>query len=141
MQVKVKKMNPNAKLPEYKTRAASGFDLEACIPYALFLSPGGYATIPTGLAFEICEGYEVQVRPRSGHGSQGILAMLGTIDADYRGEVKVTVYNHTSRMFVVESGMRLAQGVLAKALRAEILEASSLGETPRGSEGHGSTGR
>lgn len=141
MQVKIKKLSPQAKIPEYKTRGASGFDIEACMPHALFLSPGGFASIPTGMAFEIGEGYEVQIRPRSGHGSQGILAMFGTIDSDYRGEVKITVYNHTSRMFVVESGMRLAQGVLAKALRAEIFESIRLTDTDRGSEGHGSTGR
>lgn len=141
MQVKIKRLSPNAKIPEYKTRGAAGFDIEACMPHSLFLSPGGFATVPTGLAFEVCDGYEVQIRPRSGHGSQGILAMIGTIDSDYRGEIKITVYNHTSRMFVIDSGMRLAQGVLAKALRAEIFESIRLTDTERGSAGHGSTGR
>lgn len=127
MQIKVKRAFSDVRVPEYSSPGAAGFNIEAYLPYPLFISPGGYATIPTGLFLEVSEGYELQVRPRAGHGAHGILTMLGSVDADFRDELRVTVYNHTSRPFVVESGMRLAQGVLAKALRAEILDVESTG--------------
>lgn len=138
--MRVKRLDSKAVLPAYKTAGAAAFDIETCLPYPLWVSPKGYATIPTGLSFEIPEGYEVQIRPRSGHGSQGILTMFGTIDADYRGEIKIVIYNHTLRPFVVESGMRLAQGVLAPVTQAMIIETDEISVTDRGSDGFGSTG-
>lgn len=138
--MKVKRLDQKAVLPSYKTAGAAAFDIETCLPYPLWIGPKGYATIPTGLSLEVPEGYEVQIRPRSGHGSQGILAMFGTVDADYRGEVKIVIYNHTLRPLVVESGMRLAQGVLAPVTQARIIETDTLSSTERGSQGFGSTG-
>lgn len=127
MQIKVKRAFSDVKLPAYVSTGASGFDIEAYLPYPLFVSPGGYANIPTGLCLEVAEGYELQVRPRAGHGANGIITMLDSVGSEDRGELRLTVYNHTSRPFVIESGMRLAQGVLAKALRAEILDVESTG--------------
>jgi len=132
-------------LPAYQTDGAAGFDLAAALPadQALTLAPGERAAVPTGFAVEIPDGYEGQVRPRSGlarrHGVTLVNAP-GTIDADYRGEVMVLLINLGTDPVVIARGMRIAQLVIAPVTRAELAERSDLGETGRGAGGFGSTG-
>ena len=130
-------------LPAPKTGAAAGFDLAAAVETPLVLKPGGRALVPTGFAIALPEGYEGQVRPRSGlaveHGVT-VLNAPGTIDADYRGEVKVPLINHGEQEFTVTRGMRIAQLVVAAVAAARVVEVAELGETPRGTGGFGSTG-
>jgi dUTP pyrophosphatase len=129
-------------LPRYETDQAAGLDLKADEPVAL--APGERALVPTGLSLEIPPGYEGQVRPRSGlavrHGV-GLLNAPGTIDADYRGEVKVILVNLGQAPVRFERGERVAQLVIAPVVRATLVEAEALGETGRGAGGFGSTGR
>lgn len=132
-------------LPAYETSGAAGMDLRAAVREGepLTIAPGGRALVPTGLVFEIPEGFEGQVRPRSGlafkHGVT-CLNTPGTIDSDYRGEVKVLLVNLGSEDFVVARGLRVAQMVVAPVTRAEIVEADLANETARGAGGFGSTG-
>ena len=131
-------------LPAYGSAAAAGLDLVAAVPAdePLQLSPGGRALVPTGIALELPEGYEGQVRPRSGlavkHGI-GVLNAPGTIDADYRGEIIVLLVNFGTETFAIARGMRIAQLVIAPVARAELREAV-LSMSERGSGGFGSTG-
>lgn len=131
-------------LPRYKTDGAAGADLCSAEAGALVLAPGDRAAVATGLVLEIPEGYEAQVRPRSGlalrHGLTVVNAP-GTIDADYRGEVKVLMVNLGNVPVTLERGDRIAQLVFAPVTRAEFTEADRLAETDRGSGGFGSTGR
>jgi len=132
-------------LPSYQSEHAAGFDLTAAVPSAnpVMIAPGTRALVPTGLAIALPEGYEAQVRPRSGlavrHGLT-ILNSPGTIDADYRGEIQVVLANLGSESFAVSRGMRIAQLVIAPVVRARIAEVESLDKTSRGSGGFGSTG-
>jgi dUTP pyrophosphatase len=132
-------------LPAYQSAHAAGLDLLAAVPdtVPITLMPGARALVPTGIAIAIPEGYEGQVRPRSGlaarHGVS-IVNAPGTIDADYRGEVQVLLVNLGSESVVVSRGMRIAQLVIAPVVRAHIVEAESLDKTSRGSGGFGSTG-
>ena len=132
-------------LPSYQSEHAAGFDLIAAVPSAnpVMIAPGTRALVPTGLAIALPEGYEAQVRPRSGlavrHGLT-ILNSPGTIDADYRGEIQVVLANLGSESFAVSRGMRIAQLVIAPVVRARIAEVESLDKTSRGSGGFGSTG-
>jgi dUTP pyrophosphatase len=131
-------------LPAYETAGAAGLDLRAALPEGpLRLEPGERLLVPTGLVLELPVGTEGQVRPRSGlalrHGVT-LLNTPGTIDADYRGEVKVILINHGQRVFTVEHGDRIAQLVVAAVLQAEIVEVAELSETTRGAGGFGSTG-
>lgn len=131
-------------LPAYETAGAAGLDLRAALPEGpLRLEPGERLLVPTGLVLELPVGTEGQVRPRSGlalrHGVT-LLNTPGTIDADYRGEVKVILINHGQRAFTVEHGDRIAQLVVAAVLQAEIVEVAELSETTRGAGGFGSTG-
>jgi dUTP pyrophosphatase len=131
--------------PSYQTAGAAGLDLVAAIPATgpLALVPGGRALVPTGIAIAIPEGYEAQIRPRSGlavrHGLT-ILNAPGTIDADYRGEIQVVLANFGSETVMITRGMRIAQLVVAPVARAHLLEVSSLDGTERGTGGFGSTG-
>jgi dUTP pyrophosphatase len=133
-------------LPSYQSELAAGFDLIAAVPTAnpVTIAPGARALVPTGLAIALPEGYEAQVRPRSGlavrHGIT-ILNSPGTIDADYRGEIQVVLANLGNESFAVSRGMRIAQLVIAPVVRARIVEVESLDKTSRGSGGFGSTGR
>lgn len=141
MKVIVKKLVDWAEIPKRHTSLASGFDLEACIPEDVFIHPGEHKKIPTGLAFEIPAGHEGQVRPRSGLSlKHGVMAAFGTIDADYRGEVSVVLYNHSFRNFRVEPKMRIAQMVISPVSYCELEESSTLSDTTRGEAGFGSTG-
>ncbi len=132
-------------LPAYETAGSAGMDLRAAIDEdrQLIIKPGKRALVPTGLIFEIPEGYEGQVRPRSGlafkHGVT-CLNTPGTIDSDYRGEVQVLLINHGEDDFVIERGMRVAQMVVAAVTQAEISENELANDTERGSGGFGSTG-
>lgn len=130
-------------LPAYQSADAAGFDLSAAVETDLVLAPGTVALVPTGLAMAIPRGFEGQVRPRSGLAAKNGITVLntpGTIDADYRGEVKVILINHGSAAFTVTRGMRIAQMIIAPVLQAALVEVGSLDETNRGSGGFGSTG-
>lgn len=135
--------NVTVPLPEYRTAGAAGLDLCAAVPEPVRLAPGERRLIPTGLKLEIPEGFEGQVRPRSGlalrHGI-GMVNAPGTIDSDYRGEVSVLLVNLGQEPFVVEPGARIAQLVICPVARAELVEVASLSETERGAGGYGSTG-
>jgi dUTP pyrophosphatase len=144
--VKVKRLRPDSTnpLPTYMTSHAAGMDLYAELAQELLLVPGGRALVPTGIAIELPEGYEAQVRPRSGLALKHGIALVnspGTIDADYRGEIGVIVINHGTEPFVVRSGERIAQLVFASFARASLVEVAELGESVRGDGGFGHTGR
>lgn len=133
-------------LPAYETAGAAGMDLRAANDTGapISLSPGARALVPTGFVFEIPEGFEAQIRPRSGLAYKDGVTCLntpGTIDSDYRGEVQVLLINHGARDFVIERGMRIAQMVIAPVVQARIEERSLTQDTARGSGGFGSTGR
>ena len=132
-------------LPAYQTALAAGFDLTAAVPDAapLTIAPGARALVPTGLAFALPEGFEAQVRPRSGLAMKHGLTVLnspGTIDADYRGEVQVLLVNLGGESVVITRGMRIAQCVIATVTRAALVEVPALDQTVRGAGGFGSTG-
>ena len=132
-------------LPAYETAQAAGMDLRAAVPQdaPLVLRPGERHPVPTGLAFALPEGFEGQVRPRSGLAFKSGITCLnspGTIDADYRGEVKVILINHGPEDFIIRRGDRIAQLVIAPVVQAEWLEVDNLDDTVRGSGGFGSTG-
>ena len=130
-------------LPAYETAHAAGVDLLAAVEADVILPPGGRALIPTGLAIALPEGYEAQVRPRSGLAARDGVTVLnspGTIDADYRGEVKVILANLGDKPFAVTRGMRIAQMVVAPVVRLEWSVTETLPETARGAGGFGSTG-
>jgi len=132
-------------LPAYQTDDAAGCDLMAAVPAdaPLVLAPGERALLPTGIAIALPAGYEGQVRPRSGLAVRNGVTVLnapGTIDADYRGEVKVPLINHGAEEFTVTRGMRIAQLIVAPVTRAHFVEAEVLPETARGTGGFGSTG-
>jgi dUTP pyrophosphatase len=133
-------------LPAYQTAHAAGLDLLAAVPEEspVVLAPGKHAMIPTGLTIALPEGYEAQVRPRSGLAAKHGLTVLnapGTVDADYRGEISVLLINHGAAPFTIRRGERIAQMVIAAVIRAELRLVDSLAETQRGSGGFGSTGR
>ncbi len=131
-------------LPHYATSGAAGADLKACLSESVVIMPGCSALIPTGLHMAIPEGYEIQIRPRSGlalHHLMTVLNTPGTIDSDYRGEIKVILMNHGKKEFIVTPGMRIAQMVLASVIRARFLVSSELAYTERGKGGFGHTGQ
>lgn len=143
IKVKIKKLNDKAALPEYQSEHASGMDLSACLDEPRTLQPMERAIIPTGLAIELPPGFEAQIRARSGLSSKHGIAMangVGTIDADYRGEVGVLAINLSEEPFVIEPGMRIAQMIIARYERVELQETKELGSTKRGETGYGSTG-
>lgn len=126
--------------PAYMTAGASGADLHAVLDRPRLLHAGQTMQVPTGIAIELPDGFEAQVRPRSGLSAQGILAVLGTIDSDYRGEISVTLVNLSHRTFDVVDGLRLAQLVIAPVARARFEWALDLAPSDRGTRGFGSTG-
>jgi len=131
-------------LPSYKSSDAAGMDIRAALDEPILLKPGERALIPTGLQFAIPRGYEIQVRPRSGLAIKHGITMLnspGTIDADYRGEVKLIAINHGQHNFKIERGERLAQLIIAPVVQMPVVEVDKLDETERGDGGFGSTGR
>ena len=135
--------NLDLALPAYETAGAAGMDLRAAVTEPLTLTPGTRYAVPTGLAFAIEPGFEAQIRPRSGLALKNGITCLntpGTIDSDYRGEVKVILINLGNEPFTISRGDRIAQMVVAPVVQAEILEVESLNETMRGAGGFGSTG-
>lgn len=144
--VKVKRLRPESanSLPAYMTSHSAGMDLYAELAEDLVLRPGARALVPTGIAIELPDGYEAQIRPRSGLALKHGISLVnspGTIDTDYRGEIGVIVINHGADPFVIRSGERIAQMVFAPFARASLIEVAELGETARGAGGFGHTGR
>lgn len=140
----VKRLSPLATIPAYQSEHAAGLDLHAAIEAPTTIAPGAILLVPCGFAVAFPPGFELQVRPRSGLATRFGISMPnapGTIDADYRGEVKVPLINLGREAFTVEPGMRIAQAVLAPVVRAAIEEVAELDETARGAGGFGSTGR
>ena len=135
--------NADLPLPAYETAQSAGMDLAAAIDAPITLSPGERSMVPTGLAIALPAGYEAQVRPRSGLAAKNGVTVLntpGTVDADYRGEVKVILINLGDTAFEIERGMRIAQMVIAPVTQAAFAEVDELPETARGTGGFGSTG-
>ncbi|MBO6586726.1 MAG: dUTP diphosphatase [Gracilimonas sp.] len=144
-QVLIKKLDhaKDLPLPNYESVAAAGMDVRAAVETPIVIKPGERTLIPTGLQMALPEGYEAQIRPRSGLAIRNGITMLnapGTIDADYRGEVKVIAINHGEEEFVVNHGDRIAQMVIAPVTQLPLLEVDELDETDRGEGGFGSTG-
>jgi dUTP pyrophosphatase len=145
VEISVKRLphNTNLPLPEYETVQSAGMDLPAAIDSPMTLSPGEHAMLPTGLAIALPGGYEAQIRPRSGLAARNGVTVLntpGTIDADYRGEVKVILINLGTEPFEIERGMRIAQMVIAPVTQGKLTEVDDLSDTARGAGGFGSTG-
>lgn len=142
--VQFRKLDPRASLPSYQTPGSAGMDLAAFLPAGdAVLSPGSIAIIPTGLSVAIPAGFEGQVRPRSGLSTKyGVTVpnAPGTIDSDYRGELRIALINLGREPFTITHGLRVAQLVIAPVVRAEIVEAAELDDTQRGQGGFGSTG-
>ena len=144
IKVLVKKLNSKVQLPKYKTSGSSGMDLMALIENPIKIKPQESVLIPTGITIAIPEDTEVQIRPRSGLAAKSNISVLntpGTIDSDYRGEIKIILFNHGKDEFVVNNNDRIAQMVLMPILKAEFEEVNNLPETIRGSGGFGSTGK
>ena len=141
--VLIKRLDPSVKLPMYKTNGASGMDLVAFINKPINIKPKTSSLIPTGLSVAFSKDYEIHIRPRSGLAAKNNISVLntpGTIDSDYRGEIKVIIYNHGNYDFTINNGDRIAQMILAPVVKMELEETSNLPETIRGEGGFGSTG-
>lgn len=142
--IPIQKLNDQAIIPKYQSELASGFDLHACLTETITILPGQRAIIPTGIAFALPDHLEIQIRPRSGLAAKHGITVLntpGTIDADYRGEIKVILYNTSDQDFVIQHGDRIAQGVLQVVIRETFVEVETLDQTDRGSGGFGHTGK
>lgn len=142
--MKIKRLSDDAQVPQYQTKEAAGADLHACIKEPVVIQPGAIELVPTGIAFEIPVGYEVQLRPRSGLALKHGITLPNspaTIDSDYRGEIKVIMMNLGQEPFRIENGERIAQMVVARHETAEFTEVSELGESIRGENAFGSTGK
>ena len=144
VRVLIKKLDPKVTLPSYKTKGASGMDLMAFVKEKIVIKPQTSALIPTGLSVAFSEDYEIQIRPRSGLAAKNNISVLntpGTIDSDYRGELKIIIFNHSKHDFVVNNNDRIAQMVLTPIAKMELEEANELPKTLRGEGGFGSTGK
>ena len=144
VKVLIKKLSPEVQLPSYKTSGAAGMDLMAFIKSSITVKPKTSSLIPTGLSIAFSEDYEVQIRPRSGLAAKNNISVLntpGTIDSDYRGEIKVIIYNHGNNDFLINNGDRIAQMILMPVVKMELEETNNLPETIRGEGGFGSTGK
>ena len=142
-EILIKRLSKEVTLPKYETDGSSGLDLAACIDKNIEIKPGKSEIIPTGLAVAIPKNFEIQIRPRSGLAAKNQISVLntpGTIDADYRGELKVILINLSDENFIVEKGLRIAQMVVCPIAKAKFKEVDSLEDTKRGSGGFGSTG-
>ena len=142
-EILIKRLSKNVTLPRYETEGSSGLDLAANIDEQIKILPGKSEIIPTGLAVAIPKNFEIQIRPRSGLAAKSQISVLntpGTIDADYRGEIKVILINLSDKVFVVEKGLRIAQMVVCPVIKASLKEVTELEGTERGSGGFGSTG-
>ena len=142
-EILIKRLSKDVALPKYETEGSSGLDLAANTDKQIKILPGKSEVIPTGLAVAIPKNFEIQIRPRSGLAAKSQISVLntpGTIDADYRGELKVILINLSDKVFVVEKGLRIAQMVLCPVVKATLKEVTELENTERGSGGFGSTG-
>ena len=142
-EILIKRLSKDVALPKYETEGSSGLDLAANIDKQIKILPGKSEIISTGLAVVIPKNFEIQIRPRSGLAAKSQISVLntpGTIDADYRGELKVILINLSDKVFVVEKGLRIAQMVLCPVVKATLREVTKLENTERGSGGFGSTG-
>ena len=142
-EVLIKRLSKNIELPKYETNGSSGMDLSANIEKQIKIDPGETSIIPTGISVSIPKNFEIQIRSRSGLAAKSQISVLnspGTIDADYRGELKVILINLGNKTFVVERGARIAQMVLCPIVKARFKEVESLDDTDRGAGGFGSTG-
>ena len=143
VKVLVKKLHSKVQLPSYETEGSSGMDLMAFIDNSIKIAPNSSALVPTGISVAISNDVEIQIRPRSGLAVKSNISVLntpGTIDSDYRGEIKVILFNHGSKEFVVRNKDRIAQMILMPVLKVNFEEVDDLPETLRGSGGFGSTG-
>ena len=141
--IQIKKLSNSVSIPKYETSGSSGMDIAAHIENNIIINPGEKALVSTGLSVAIPKGYEIQIRPRSGLAAKKNITVLntpGTIDADYRGEIKVILINLGKEKFVVENGERIAQMVVCPVVQANLEEVKELSGTKRGSDGFGSTG-
>lgn len=139
----IKRLSNKVSLPKYETSGSSGMDLAAHIDKNIYLEPGKSVIVTTGLFVEIPEGFEIQIRPRSGLAAKKKISVLntpGTIDADYRGEIKVILINLGDQKFIIEKGLRIAQMVVCPVVKAQLEEVNELNDTARGEDGFGSTG-
>ena len=144
VKVLVKKLNPKVELPKYKTDGSSGLDLMAFIESPITIMPNASALIPTGISVAVSNNLEIQIRPRSGLAAKSNITVLntpGTIDSDYRGEIKIILFNHGKENFIVNNKDRVAQMILAPIVKIEFEEVDELPDTIRGSGGFGSTGK
>ena len=142
-EILIKRLSKDVALPKYETEGSSGLDLTANTDKQIKILPGRSEVIPTGLAVAIPKNFEIQIRPRSGLAAKSQISVLntpGTIDSDYRGELKVILINLSDKIFVVEKGLRIAQMVLCPVVKATLKEVTELENTERGSGGFGSTG-
>ena len=144
VKVLIKKLNPGLELPAYKTTGASGMDLMAFIEKPIKLAPNKSCLVPTGLSVAFPEDYEIQIRPRSGLAAKDNITVLntpGTIDSDYRGEIKIILFNHSNKEFIINNKDRVAQMILTPVIKMELEEIDDLPDTLRGLGGFGSTGK
>jgi len=144
VKVFIKKLNSSAQLPSYKTSGASGMDLMACIEKTINLEPGKSCLVPTGLSVAFPKEYEIQIRPRSGLAAKNNISVLntpGTIDSDYRGELKIILFNHSKVNFTINNNDRVAQMILTPIIKMELEESDRLPDSIRGKGGFGSTGK
>ena len=144
VKVLIKKLDSAVRLPEYKTDGASGMDLVAFLKNSVILKPKTSSLIPTGISVAFSKNYEIQIRPRSGLAAKNNITVLntpGTIDSDYRGEIKVIIYNHGDTNFIINNGDRIAQMILCPVIKMTLEETNDLPETIRGEGGFGSTGK
>ena len=144
VKVLIKKLNPSVQLPSYKTNGASGMDLMAFIEKPIILAPKSSCIVPTGLTVAFPEKYEIQIRPRSGLAAKNNISVLntpGTIDSDYRGEIKIILFNHGNADFIINNKDRIAQMILMPVHKINLEEVENLPDTLRGEGGLGSTGK
>ena len=142
--VLIKKLDPTVELPAYKTEGASGMDLMALLKEPITLKPNSSCLVPTGLAVAFSSDFEIQIRPRSGLAAKNSISVLntpGTIDSDYRGEIKVILFNHGKNDFLINNKDRIAQMILTPVIKMEFEETDDLPKTVRGEDGFGSTGK
>ena len=142
--VLIKKLDPSVELPAYKTDGASGMDLMAFINEPITLKPKTSCLVPTGLSVAFSSDFEIQIRPRSGLAAKSSISVLntpGTIDSDYRGELKVILFNHGNTEFLINNKDRIAQMILTPVIKIDLEETDNLPKTVRGESGFGSTGK
>ena len=144
VKVLIKKLNPDVELPNYKTNGASGVDLMAFVDRPIKIAPNSSHLIPTGLSVAFSNNYEIQIRPRSGLAVKNNITVLntpGTIDSDYRGEIKIILFNHGKKDFIINNKDRIAQMILMPVAKIKFEEIDNLPNTVRGEGGFGSTGK